>query len=193
VAAVLVEPVQSRRPGFHPVEFLRQLRAITREAGAALIFDEMITGFRIQPGGCQAEFGIRADLATYGKIVGGGMPLSVVAGSAEFMDPVDGGDWRYGDASKPESEVIYFGGTYVKHPLALAAARAALDRIEALGAGAYEALNRRTARMADTLNAWFAAEAVPLTLAHFGSLFRIDGTGRYSAIMQPVDRPAVPG
>ena len=187
LAAVLVEPVQSRRPGFHPAEFLKQVRIITENAGCALIFDEMITGFRIRPGGGQAYFGIRADLATYGKIAGGGMPLSVVAGSPRFMDAVDGGDWRYGDASKPESEVIYFGGTYVKHPLALAAANASLEHIESLGMGAYDLLNARAARMADTLNAWFASESVPLTVAHFGSLFRIDGIGRYSAMMQPIE------
>ncbi len=187
LAAVLVEPVQSRRPGLQPKEFLQQLRSITSESGSALIFDEMITGFRILPGGAQAHYGIRADLATYGKIVGGGLPLSVVAGSARFMDVVDGGDWQYGDASKPESDVIYFGGTYVKHPLALAAAKASLDFLEAEGSAGYEQLNRRTARMAETLNAWFARESVPLTVAHFGSLFRIDGVGRYSGIMQPVE------
>lgn len=187
LAAVLVEPVQSRRPGFHPAEFLKEVRRITQDAGCALIFDEMITGFRIQPGGGQAYYGIRADLATYGKIVGGGMPLSVVAGSARFMDAVDGGDWHYGDASKPEHEVIYFGGTYVKHPLALAAAKASLDQVESLGMAGYAELNARADRMADTLNAWFAGESVPLTVAHFGSLFRIDGIGRYSAMMQPVE------
>ncbi|HVK94787.1 MAG TPA: amino acid adenylation domain-containing protein [Noviherbaspirillum sp.] len=187
LAAVLVEPVQSRRPGFHPAEFLKQLRTITHESGSALIFDEMITGFRIHPGGGQAHFGVKADLATYGKIVGGGLPLSVVAGSARFMDVVDGGDWQYGDASKPESDVIYFGGTYVKHPLALAAAKASLDHIERVGEAGYTELNRRSKRMADTLNDWFASEAVPLTVTHFGSLFRIDGTGRYSSIMQPVE------
>ncbi|MEC4723477.1 aminotransferase class III-fold pyridoxal phosphate-dependent enzyme, partial [Noviherbaspirillum sp. CPCC 100848] len=187
IAAVLVEPVQSRRPGFHPADFLRQLRSITEQAGAALIFDEMITGFRILPGGGQAFYGIKADLATYGKIVGGGLPLSVVAGSARFMDVVDGGAWRYGDDSKPESDVIYFGGTYVKHPLALAAAKASLEFIEQTGLQGYQELNARTARLADTINAWFASEAVPLNMSHFGSLFRIDGTGRYSSIMQPVE------
>ena len=187
IAAVLVEPVQSRRPGFQPAEFMKRLRVITQQSGAALIFDEMITGFRILPGGAQAYYGIKADLATYGKIAGGGLPLSVVAGSARFMDAVDGGSWCYGDDSRPQSEVIYFGGTYVKHPLALAAAKASLDYIEHIGAKGYEELNQRSKRMADTLNAWFAQESVPLNLVHFGSLFRIDGTGRYSSIMQPIE------
>jgi amino acid adenylation domain-containing protein len=187
LAAVLVEPVQSRRPGLQPVEFLRSLRRITERSGSALIFDEMITGFRIAPGGAQAHFGIRADLATYGKIAGGGLPLSAVAGSARFLDRVDGGPWQYGDDSAPLGELIYFGGTYVKHPLALAAADAALERIEALGEPGYAALNARSEDLAERLNDWFAAERVPLQMANFGSLFRIDGTGRYSAMMQPIE------
>src|SRR5205085_8905613 len=96
LAAVLVEPVQSGRPTLQPGEFLHELRRITAETGAALIFDEMITGFRLHPGGAQAWFGVEADIATYGKVVGGGMPIGVIAGKAEFMDAVDGGMWCYG-------------------------------------------------------------------------------------------------
>jgi glutamate-1-semialdehyde aminotransferase len=76
-AAVLVEPVQSRRADFHPKEFLQEVRKITEETDTCLIFDEVITGFRIHPGGAQAYFDIRADLCSYGKIVGGGMPIGV--------------------------------------------------------------------------------------------------------------------
>jgi glutamate-1-semialdehyde aminotransferase len=92
LAAVLVEPVQSRHPDLQPREFLRSLRALTEQAGTALIFDEVITGFRVHPGGTQAMFGIQADLATYGKVLGGGLPLGVVAGKRAFMDALaDGG------------------------------------------------------------------------------------------------------
>ena len=73
LAAVLVEPVQSRHPHLQPREFLQEVRKITESSGSALIFDEVVTGFRAHPGGCQALFGIRADLATYGKVVAGGM------------------------------------------------------------------------------------------------------------------------
>ena len=101
LAAVLVEPVQSRRRDFQPVEFLRELRAITAQSGTLLIFDEVVTGFRAHPGGAQALFGIKADLATYGKVVGGGFPIGVIAGKREFMDALDGGAWQYGDDSMP--------------------------------------------------------------------------------------------
>ncbi len=82
LAAVMVEPVQSSCPALQPAEFLQELRTLTKEHDILLIFDEMITGFRIHPGGAQAYFGIEADIATYGKIIGGGMPIGVVAGKA---------------------------------------------------------------------------------------------------------------
>lgn len=90
LAAVLVEPVQSRRPDLQPRAFLKELRAITQQSGTALIIDEIITGFRIGLGGAQEWFGIQADLVTYGKIIGGGQPLGIVAGKAEFMNAIDG-------------------------------------------------------------------------------------------------------
>lgn len=133
LAAVLTEPVQSRHPALQPVEFLREIRKITESAGAALIFDEVVTGFRIHPGGAQALFGIRADLATYGKVVGGGLPIGILAGSARFMDALDGGMWQFGDDSFPETGVTFFAGTFVRHPLALAAAHAVLKHLKERG------------------------------------------------------------
>ena len=122
LAAVIVEPVQSRRPDIQPREFLQALRAITKESGSAFILDEVITGFRSHPGGAQAWFGVRADIATYGKVVSGGMPIGVIAGRSEYMDSFDGGGWRFGDDSQPEAGVTFFAGTFVRHPLTMAAA-----------------------------------------------------------------------
>lgn len=177
LAAVLVEPVQSRRPDLQPVAFLRQLRAVTQEAGIALIFDEMITGFRIHPGGAQAWFGVEADIATYGKIVGGGMPIGVIAGKAAYMDGVDGGVWQYGDASYPQAETTFIAGTFCKHPLAMAAACAVLEELQARGPSLQEELNQRTASLAATLNTFFKEENLPIQVVHFGSLFRFAFTG----------------
>ena len=64
--------------------------------------DEIVTGFRTHPGGMQAVTGIRADMATYGKVIGGGLPIGILAGKAKFMDALDGGQWSYGDESVPE-------------------------------------------------------------------------------------------
>jgi amino acid adenylation domain-containing protein/non-ribosomal peptide synthase protein (TIGR01720 family) len=172
LAAVLVEPVQSRKPDLQPKQFLQELRRLTKEAGVVLIFDEMITGFRIHPGGAQAWFGIDADIATYGKIVGGGMPIGVVAGKTKYMDGLDGGMWNYGDASYPQVDTTFFAGTFCKHPLAMAAARAVLQEIKRCGSALQEELNERTAKMAATLNTYFETENLPIKIVHFGSLFR---------------------
>jgi amino acid adenylation domain-containing protein/non-ribosomal peptide synthase protein (TIGR01720 family) len=172
LAAVLVEPVQSRRPDFQPKDFLQQVREITSTTGTALIFDEVITGFRIHPGGAQAWFGIEADLATYGKVIGGGMPIGVVAGRKRFMDGIDGGPWQYGDLSYPEAKTTFYSGTFCKHPLAMSAARAVLKHLKSAGAGLQERLNRQSARLAETLDAYFEKESIPIRIAQFGSLFR---------------------
>ncbi len=174
LAAVMVEPVQSRHLKQQPRAFLHELRSITTDAGAALIFDEMITGFRAHQGGAQAYFGVKADLATYGKIVGGGMPIGLVAGSAEFMDGVDGGMWQYGDGSFPAADRTAFGGTFCQHPLSMAAARATLRHLKEQGPSLQQGLNDRTDQMVRTLNDYFTKEAVPIEATHFSSLFRFE-------------------
>ena len=174
LAAVMVEPVQSRRPGLQPHLFLRKLRRLTRELGIPLIFDEMINGFRVLPGGAQAWFGIEADIVTYGKIVGGGMPLAVVAGKAKYLDWIDGGFWQFGDKSMPREQTIFTGGTHNRHPLALAAARAALDHMIQQGDALAWAVNRRTTDLVRRLNWFFEQEAVPIRAANFGSQFRLE-------------------
>ena len=173
LAAVLVEPVQSRRPEFQPVDFLRDLRGITERAGCCLIFDEVITGFRSAPGGVQELFGLRADLATYGKVIGGGLPIGVVAGRREFMDALDGGPWQYGDDSIPTVGVTYFAGTFVRHPLALAAAHASLSHLKERGPDLQRGLNRNTEALADDLNAFCREHGAPLQIRHFASLWRV--------------------
>ncbi|GAB3542057.1 amino acid adenylation domain-containing protein [Spirosoma fluminis] len=173
LAAVLVEPVQSRRPEFVPIDFLKQVRAITAESGTALIFDEVITGFRMHPGGAQALFGIKADLGSYGKVVGAGLPIGVIAGKREFMDALDGGFWQYGDSSLPEVGVTYFAGTFVRHPLALAAAKASLQYMKDQGPQLQQELTRKTKRLADAINTVLSHRQLPIFAAQFGSLWKI--------------------
>ncbi len=170
LAAILVEPVQSRRPDWQPREFLQELRALATRSGAALIFDEVVTGFRCHPGGAQALFGVQADLATYGKVLGGGIPIGVVAGSRKFMDGLDGGDWKYGDDSGPETGMTFFAGTFVRHPLAMAAARAVLLHLREQGPGLQLRMTERTALLARTLNQNFTVAGVPLHMPHFSAV-----------------------
>lgn len=171
LAAVLVEPVQSRHPDLQPVEFLREVRKITQEAETPLIFDEVITGFRCHPGGAQALFGIQADLATYGKIIGGGMPFGFVAGKAWLMDAFDGGHWQYGDDSVPPSGVTFFAGTFVRHPLAMAAAKAMLHHLKEEGPELQRTLEQRTGRLTSELNRYFERNRIPIGLEHFTSVW----------------------
>ncbi|MEC0184782.1 non-ribosomal peptide synthetase [Paenibacillus peoriae] len=174
LAAVIVEPVQSRRPDFQPKAFLQEIRQITEQSGTAFIFDEVITGFRIQPGGAQAWFGVQADLVTYGKIIGGGLPIGIVAGKAAFMNGIDGGAWSFGDDSYPQHEQqrTFVAGTFCHHPLAMAASLAVLDHLEKNGERLQNRLNSRTSALAAELNSYFTDENVPMKVVHYGSLFR---------------------
>ncbi len=173
LAAVMVEPIQSRRPDFQPGEFLRQVRTITEQHGTAFIFDEVITGFRMHQRGAQELFGVRADLASYGKIVGGGQPIGVVAGKREWMDALDGGHWQFGDASTPTVGVTYFAGTFVRHPLTLAAAKAVLTEMKTRGPALQDELNARCAAMAADANSFLHDAGVPMKMKYAGSLWKL--------------------
>ncbi|MGZ5968071.1 MAG: aminotransferase class III-fold pyridoxal phosphate-dependent enzyme, partial [Polyangiales bacterium] len=172
LAAVITEPVQSRRPDFRPVEFLKEVRKITEESGTLFIFDEVVTGFRSHPGGAQALFGIKADLCSYGKVVGGGFSIGVIAGKRAYMDALDGGHWEYGDASIPTVGVTYFAGTFVRHPLALATTKAALLHMKEHGPALQERLTAKAAAMAAELNAYFEEVGAPMKINQFASLWR---------------------
>src|SRR5262249_35151314 len=141
------------------------------ESGTALVFDEVVTGFRSHPGGVQALWGIRADLATYGKVIGGGLPIGVLAGSHRFMDALDGGMWQYGDDSYPAVGVTFFAGTFVRHPLAMAATHAVLNFMNEQGPQLQARLNERTARMIAELNAFFEERKAPVRIETFSSFF----------------------
>src|SRR5439155_8135282 len=118
LAAVLVEPLQRAlkpEPGF-----LEGLRDITRKFGLVLIFDEIVTGFRLAWGGAQERYGVAADLACYGKVIGGGYPLSAVVGKREILqlaDPQQKGRGRY----------CFLSGTLTANPVACAAGLATLE------------------------------------------------------------------
>ena len=171
LAAVLVEPVQSRRPDLQPRDFLHAVREITQQAGCALVFDEIINGFRCHLGGAQAYFGVRADIVTYGKIIGGGMPIGAVCGKAEYLDALDGGMWQYGDGSFPEVGVTFFAGTYIRHPLTMAASWAILNHLKREGEGLQRRLNERAAQAVGEINDFCRTVGVPLRLEHFSSFF----------------------
>lgn len=172
IAAVLVEPVQAKNPTFKPFDFLKQLRILTEEKDIALIFDEMITGFRAHPAGVQGLLGIKADLTTYGKVVGGGLPMGVVAGKSEYLDFIDGGYWEYGDETYPKNKKMFFGGTYCQHPLAIRASKATLEVLANSGTELQANLNNLTEYLCNELNNFFVSESVPIKFVYFSSMFR---------------------
>lgn len=174
LAAVMVEPVQSRAPALQPREFMHEVRAITARSGTALIFDEVVTGFRCAPGGAQAYFGVQADMATYGKVIGGGMPIGVLTGKKEYLDALDGGAWNYGDDSFPEVGVTFFAGTFVRHPLALAAAWRVVQHLMEEGPRMQIEMEERVARVCRTLNTHLETIGVPIRIPHFSAHAVID-------------------
>lgn len=169
IGAVIVEPVQARRPDFRPKEFLQKLRKLTEDLNIAFIFDEVITGFRVSSGGAQEYYGIRADIATYGKIIGGGFPIGVIAGKKLFMDAFDGGMWQYGDNSVPEAGVTFLMGTFVRHPLSLVGAYSVLNLLKAKGNTLQNELNDKTEKLSTDLNKFFEQRNVPIRIVHFSS------------------------
>ncbi len=176
VAAVLVEPVQSRNPGLQPREFIRTLREWTVRNDAVLIFDEMITGFRLKQQGAQAWYDVDADIVTYGKIIGGGLPIGVVAGKIRYLDAIDGGKWEFGDESFPQVDPVFFAGTFCKHPLTLRAAHSVLRHLESAGPSLQDDLNSLTSEFVASLNSLFQDLDIPVSVAHCGSMFRFESS-----------------
>jgi glutamate-1-semialdehyde 2,1-aminomutase len=138
IAAIIVEPVAANMGVVEPApEFLQGLREISKREGTLLIFDEVITGFRMAYGGAQAVYGIDPDLTVMGKIIGGGLPVAAYGGKRHIMERV------------APLGPVYQAGTLSGNPLAMRAGLATLPKLEA--PGFYDAVNRRTQRLAEGL------------------------------------------
>lgn len=159
VAAVIVEPVAANMGVVPPQPgFLQGLRRLCDESGALLIFDEVITGFRLAPGGAQEYFGVRADLVTYGKIIGGGMPVGAYGGSRKLMEQV------------APLGPVYQAGTLSGNPVAMAAGIAQL-RILKSNPEIYQNLERRGAMLEKGLQE--ALFGIPAQVNRVGSLLTV--------------------
>ncbi|MCJ2166164.1 MULTISPECIES: glutamate-1-semialdehyde 2,1-aminomutase [unclassified Pseudodesulfovibrio] len=157
IACVIVEPAAGNMGLVLPKEgFLQGLRDLCTQYGAVLIFDEVITGFRVAPGGAQERYGITPDLTTLGKIIGGGFPVGCFGGKREIMEhmaPVGG---------------VYQAGTLSGNPVAMAAGLATLRRLQDCD---YDALEARTRVFAEELASIVRAKGKPISLAQVGSAF----------------------
>lgn len=198
IACVLVNPLQalhpnsaapgdsalldsSRRAGFDRAAYtrwLQELRAVCTERGIVLIFDEVFLGFRLAPGGAQQYFGIQADLVTYGKTLGGGLPVGVVCGRADLMK-------RY--RSDRPADICFARGTFNAHPYVMGAMQAFLERLETPQVQAlYHDLDARWDQRAELLNTRLAQAGLPVRVAAMSSVWTITYTepSRYNWMLQ---------
>ena len=188
IAAILTEPVRSRFPEETDPAFLHRLQQVCAVQGIAFILDEVITGFRMANGGAREVFALDPDLVIYGKILGGGMPLGVVAGKKKYLDFIDGGNWSFYEATQPASPMTFVAGTFCHHPLAMAAAKATLEYLDRNNNIVQYGLNSRTAALCNRLNEFCDSHHIPVQVAYFSSLFRflVKGKGRllYHALLK---------
>jgi glutamate-1-semialdehyde 2,1-aminomutase len=165
VAAVILEPVVGNMGCLPPVAgFLERLRTLTAEQGTVLIFDEVMTGFRLAYGGAQELYRIQPDLTTLGKVIGGGLPVGAYGGKASLMDLV------------APSGPVYQAGTLSGNPLAVTAGLKTLEILRR--PGSYEKLEATSARLVDGLRRQAEAKGVPITINRVGSMFTVFFTAK---------------
>jgi glutamate-1-semialdehyde 2,1-aminomutase len=198
IACVLVNPLQalhpnagapgdsalldsSRRAHFDREAYaawLRQLRQVCSERGIVLIFDEVFVGFRLAPGGAQQYYGVRADLVTYGKTLGGGLPVGVVCGKRELMKR-----WR----DEHPADICFARGTFNSHPYVMGAMNAFLERLDTPEVRSlYDGLDDRWAARAQRLNEGLSAAGVPVRVAAMSTIWTVVYTqpSRYNWMLQ---------
>ena len=164
IAAVIVEPVAGNMGVVPPADgFLGRLRRLTEANGALLIFDEVITGFRVAYGGAQTLYGVTPDITTMGKIIGGGLPVGAYGGRHEVMQQV------------APLGPMYQAGTLSGNPLAVAAGVATLTELQR--PGVYERLEATATRLTDGVSAAFARAEIPSSINRVASMF----TGFFNA------------
>ena len=167
LAVVLLEPIQSSNPRLDQGDFLKRLSEVCRENGVLFLMDEVITGFRTAYGGAQEFFEVTPDLATFGKILGGGMPMGAVAGSAEVMSVFSR---EAGEESGPPQ--AFSAGTFSGNPISMVAGHAAISYLRD-HPEIYPYLADQSTRMADEINRFITAEEIPAQLMSGLSQFHL--------------------
>ncbi|NOR18970.1 MAG: aminotransferase class III-fold pyridoxal phosphate-dependent enzyme, partial [Xanthomonadales bacterium] len=170
VACLIVEPVAGNMNCIPPLDgYLQGLRQLCDEHGVVLIFDEVMTGFRVALGGAQALYGVTPDLSTFGKVIGGGMPVGAFGGKRELMELV------------APSGPVYQAGTLSGNPVAMAAGLATLDLISE--PGFYEGLSEKARMLTEGIQAEADFAVVPFTTTRVGGMFGL----YFSAVDQIVN------
>ena len=163
LALVFVEGVQSSNPQSAVGEFLCELAEVCRASNVLFGIDEVITGFRVAYGGAQERFGVSPDIATYGKVVGGGLPVGAITGRADVMDVFTG---------LAADRGVFSGGTFSGNPLTMEAGSAALAHLRD-NPEIYAELENQTQRLADAVNQHCEHKQIPAQMKHVGSMFHL--------------------
>jgi len=161
LAGVMIEPVFGTGTIPTSKEFLQKLREVTQRVGVPLMFDEVITGFRLALGGAQEFYGVKPDLATYGKLIGGGLPIGAVGCSIEVMDTVLKGDIS-----------LAIAGTFSGNPLTLAAGNAVLSHLRK-NPQIYKEMEKKGDRLRNGFNEYAKEKSWPAFMTGVGSMFQI--------------------
>ena len=165
LALVLIEPVQGSNPRDDIAEFLKDLRKTCTEFDVLLGFDEIITGFRLGLGGAQEKFGIDADIAAYGKVIGAGFPVGIVRGRSDIMRLV--------------GREVYFGGTFSANPFVMTASSALVEYLTANRDTVYPHLDAVGARLQQSVNKYCLRENIPARISGIGSFLRLLFTDKF--------------
>jgi len=174
LAAVLVEPIQSRNPSIDKAKLLRVLRSLCTKYGIILIFDEVLIGFRCNLASSLGFFGVKSDLSVFGKIIGGGLPIGAVAGKESILSFLDGGTWFTNDML-PQTEKIFFAGTFNKNNLAMLACNQVLNYFANDNGSSQYKLNSITRKLCKELNIILLKRGVSISVAYASSFFRFLG------------------
>ena len=166
LAAVMIEPAQGSNPRDDVTGFLKDLREVTRSSDVLLIFDEVITGFRLALGGAQERFGLSADLVTYGKTLGGGLPIGVMTGTPDVLSRITA---YQGGEKLP----VFNGGTFSANPLTVAAGMAVVRHLTETREETYGRLEHSGETVRANLNDFCRSNGVPAHVIGIGSIFRI--------------------
>ena len=161
IAAIILDPIATGVGCALPKKgYLEEIRRLTQKAGIILIFDEVITGFRLAPGGAQQHFNVTPDLATFGKAIANGYPLSAVTGKKNIMA-----------VTSPKPKKVFYAGTYNGNLIGLAAASVTLDKLKS--STLHEQLNQKTVRLIDGINSVFTKQGTIAKATGINSMIQV--------------------
>lgn len=187
LAVVLLEPVQSSNPRLDTKAWMQQLREVCRECGVLFLMDEVITGFRLTYGGGQQFFEVQPDLATYGKIMGGGMPVGALTGPREIMRVFMADREAQRRAGFDVIRPIFSGGTFSGNPMTMVAGEAIVRYLKTHQAEVYPYLEREGNRLASEVNQFCQTEGIPAQLMNAESMFHLHFTKKPIESSRDVD------